>query len=1114
MNSKSRLLLKEIQGISLSEQERIALSIQIAGHLMEDSSLCRLPQEKEQEKWLGRMMEDPAGRSFVTQLIDLVFRSKSSKRVIEKILHILDTQSLPRFFSGSERVQFLILRRLSKWFPAFFLKILQIQIRKKFQGILLPTSHRKRELFLKKCRHQNVCVNLNHLGEAILGEKEAENRITTYLNDLNKNEVDYISVKVSTLYSQIQLTDFDFCVDHVATQLRRLYRAAKSHQFVNLDMEEFKDLDLTLAVFKNVLSEPEFYQTKTGIVLQSYLPESYSCLKELVDWAKKRNGAPIKIRIVKGANLAMECLESAIKGWNQAPFTHKWETDANFKRMLHYALDPHHTQYVHIGVASHNIFDIAYAFVLRAETNTADAVSFEMLSGMAPSLARVVLDLASSLTLYCPVTTAKNFQNAFSYLIRRLDENGSPLHFLRHYFLLQPGNFLWEQEVKRFDYACQNLHKLTAISRRTEPLEGKHAPDTDFSLAKNRQSLHQIYTPKEYEEVPLVIGGETCKGTLQQGFDPSRNCVLYRYHLADKHHVDQALQTATGKCPSHVFSSVIKLLQKRREIFIHLMLANTGKTVLEADAEVSEAIDFVHYYSSTWSQSGQPKGTVLVVSPWNFPMAIPTGGIAASLVTGNAVIFKPAPEATLVGWELAKAFWDAGVSKTTLQFLPCDEEETGNYLIQHPKLAAVILTGSTATAQHFLKIRPGLDLMAETGGKNAMIVSALADRDLAIRDLISSAFSHGGQKCSACSLAILEEEVYSSKRFLNQLKDAAESLYVGSSWDPRTRVPPLIRSPGPELLRALTSLDAGESWLLQPKKIKENLWTPGIKMGVKAGSFSHQTECFGPVLNVMRAKNLEHAIEIANGTIYGLTSGLHSLDSREHEIWKRKILAGNLYINRNIVGAIVERQPFGGCKASSFGPGGKAGGPLYCDQLVHVTDQPAREEGVLPQTLVPFMLKLNLSEQELALWKRSVESYAFWNKKYQKHQETEHLPGQQNIYYMTPKSHITIRYRGEPMIDLLRVIAACLICGTPYTLSSIKRLDMGEIIEDETACFARSGAFRLLSPLDPAPPLYVMDQPVLSSGRFEVRHYLREISLSFDYHRYGYHGDYGKPTKS
>ncbi|MBK8430775.1 MAG: aldehyde dehydrogenase family protein [Chloroflexi bacterium] len=283
-----------------------------------------------------------------------------------------------------------------------------------------------------------------------------------------------------------------------------------------------------------------------------------------------------------------------------------------------------------------------------------------------------------------------------------------------------------------------------------------------------------------------------------------------------------------------------------------------GKAIPEADPEVSEAIDFANYYARALDLAESeladvqmaPLGTVLITPPWNFPIAIPCGGVLAGLMAGNTVIIKPAPEAVLVAWEMCKALWEAGIPKEALQFVPTTDDEVGRSLVTDGRINAVILTGAHSTGRMFLGWKPDLRLLAETSGKNSLIISGMADHDQAIKDLVKSAFGHNGQKCSAASLAVLEAEVYDNPAFLRQLRDATASLHVGSAWELSSKVTPIIREPGAELARGLTQLDEGESWLLEPKMVdgNPNLWSPGIKLGVKRGSWYHQNECFGPHL--------------------------------------------------------------------------------------------------------------------------------------------------------------------------------------------------------------------------------------------------------------------------
>jgi RHH-type proline utilization regulon transcriptional repressor/proline dehydrogenase/delta 1-pyrroline-5-carboxylate dehydrogenase len=379
-------------------------------------------------------------------------------------------------------------------------------------------------------------------------------------------------------------------------------------------------------------------------------------------------------------------------------------------------------------------------------------------------------------------------------------------------------------------------------------------------------------------------------------------------------------------------------LARARGRLLATMAVDSGKTVHEGDTEVSEAVDFARYYAGRMPEAGSgfaPYGTVAVVSPWNFPLSIPAGGVLAGLAAGNTVILKPAPESVAVAGELVRTLWAAGVPESALHFVPCLDGAASQRLITSEGVDAVILTGSWDTAQMFLGWRPGLDLHAETSGKNAIVVTATADPDQAIFDIVHSAFGHAGQKCSAASLAILEAAVYDDGRFLRRLADAVRSLRVGPADRPGVAVGPLIRPPEGPLATAVDSLEPGESWLVRPERRDEAgyLWSPGVKIGVAPGSFFHLTECFGPVLGVMRAVDLDQALEWQNQPAFGLTAGIQALDPLESEHWRGRVQAGNLYVNRGITGAIVGRQPFGGWKRSVVGAGAKAGGPNYVASL-------------------------------------------------------------------------------------------------------------------------------------------------------------------------------------
>lgn len=1192
---RAQSLLESIRGTSLSLTERQEQAIALAAHLLVASGENQSRKERKQQAQLARMMQDPQGKAFTTAMTDQCFRSPIPARVANQMRYLLEQFGTPQYLSAWRRFELDAFYRLSKPFSAALVPLAKEALRHETDAVILPGEEGPLTHHMKRRRAEGVRLNLNHLGEAILGEEEAKHRLQVYLDDLARPDIEYVSIKISTIYSQINLLGWEHTLERLKERLRPLYRACQQHvfvqsdgtqvpKFVNLDMEEYRDLRLTKVLFQEVLDEPEFLSLSAGIVLQAYLPDSYELLQELTTWAKQRvdrGGAPIKVRIVKGANLAMEQVEASVRGWPQAPYRHKLEVDANFKRMLLFATQPAHTHAVRIGIGSHNLFDIAYALLLRAEQQVEDQVSFEMLEGMAESLRRVVQWVAGGMLLYCPVAKREDFQSAIAYLIRRLDENTGPENFLRHTFGLTPDSPAWNQQADFFRKACEQIETISSIPRRqqdrlqensghapamkavtTKEVSFLNEPDTDFSLPANQswaRAFLKTWQEKKTEDVPLVINGTSllpqASGGMGVGTDPSRpEQPLYRYALADWPLIDRALQAAKEAEPSWkavsvaervaLLRTIAEQLRQHRAALCGAMVADGGKTIPEADPEVSEAIDFAEYYAHSLeeidAQPGvrhQPKGTVLVAPPWNFPVSIPAGGILAALAAGNCVLFKPAPETVLCGWVLVQLFWQAGVPKHVLQFINCEDEPVGSRLISDPRLSVIVLTGATSTAKLFKRLNPQVPLYAETGGKNAMIVTSLADRDLAIKDLVHSAFGHGGQKCSATSLAILEADVYDDPQFMRQLRDAVMSLRVGSAWDPSSKITPLIRPPGETLLRGLTTLEEGESWLVEPKPspTNPNLWSPGIKLGVKPGSFVHQTELFGPVLGIMRAEHLDQAIEWANGTPYGLTSGLQSLDEREHKIWQERLIAGNLYINRGTTGAIVERQPFGGCKASSFGPGAKAGGPNYVPQLMNLSEDLTV---MLPRSStervswIDTSLLATFSDEEQSLWDQSITSYAEWAERFRHSVDPARLQGQDNLFGYRPATNLTYRMqRHDRPIDVLRTLVAAEKAKCPLRISfrpgetpfpgaefqkTLAGIPLFSVVEETELQFlehVRQGKYpriRLLSP--PRESFYhavsdsasvLLDAPVLRNGRFELLHFLREVSISIDYHRYG-----------
>jgi RHH-type proline utilization regulon transcriptional repressor/proline dehydrogenase/delta 1-pyrroline-5-carboxylate dehydrogenase len=833
------------------------------------------------------------------------------------------------------------------------------------KGIILPAENKKLAKQIKRRAKKGIRLNINVLGEAVLGDHEASERFDRVIEMMNRSEVDYVSVKLSSVVSQIIALDREGTLDRVSEKLRQIYRTSiATNTFVNLDMEEFRDLRLTVDAFKLVLSEGEFKSLYAGLVLQAYLPESHVVFAELVQWSKERNqssGGVIKIRLVKGANLAMEKAEAELHGWIAAPYRSKSDVDASYSRLLDTALRSDHAKAVRIGVASHNLFHISFALEIAKKRGVLEQLDIEMLEGMANPEALAVAKRSLRILLYAPVTRGDDFASAVAYLVRRLDENTAVENYLRSSFEMGTNPEKFNEQAERFNKSAAERHLISTQSIRHRKTQFKvgdsfeNAPNADLTLDSFVSKLNrELKTILKLDglEIPIVIDGKEIFDRSQiEGYDPSDNAkVWYRYAVAKSSDVESAVKVAKKASPgwnelgAEARADILKkfgaIAHDEQEGTIAIMARDAGKTVAEADPEVSEAIDFANYYalsaiSLDLEKHSSPVGVVVIVPPWNFPYAIPTGGICAALAAGNSVIFKSAPETVATSWQLVNQLWRAGVPKEVLQFVSTEDNEIGKSLITHEDVNAVILTGAYSTAELFSSWKNELNLLAETSGKNSMVLTACCDIDVAVKDLVQSAFGHAGQKCSAASLAIVEKSIYENPNFKKQLIDAVQSLRVGPGYVFSTTVGPIIKKPEQQLERALTALGDGEEWLIKPNQIDEAglMWSPGVKTGVKPGSWSHLNEWFGPVLAIMVAPDLETAIEWQNATDFGLTAGIQSLDPKECEYWIENVEAGNLYVNRGVTGAIVNRQPFGGWKKSSVGATAKAGGPNYVATL-------------------------------------------------------------------------------------------------------------------------------------------------------------------------------------
>jgi RHH-type proline utilization regulon transcriptional repressor/proline dehydrogenase/delta 1-pyrroline-5-carboxylate dehydrogenase len=1093
---------------------------------------------------LASLLRDPQGLPFAVGFIDGVIRPEDP-HVAARALRQL-AGKIPGFLPAYLRVAMRLGAAGSRISPGLVLPVVRRVLRGMVGHLVVDATDHRIGPAIARLRTDGVRLNINLLGEAVLGEAQAARRLEGTKRLLARHDVDYVSVKVSAVVGPHSPWAFEDAVAHVVEQLLPLYLLAarsRSPKFINLDMEEYRDLDLTLAVFTRLLDRPELHQLEAGIVLQAYLPDALAAMIRLQDWASVRRanaGAPIKVRLVKGANLPMERVDSVVHGWPLATWSTKQETDTNYKRVLDFAFHPGRIDQVRIGVAGHNLFDVAFAWILAGRRGVRHGLEFEMLLGMAQAQAEAVRQTVGGLLLYTPVVHPGEFDVAIAYLIRRLEEGASEDNFMSAVFDLATDDVLFGRELGRFASSLAAVDDRVPSpnrvqDRRTPAPEGAgqgfaNVADTDPSAPGNRAWVSAIL-----DAVPTsTVGADTTTAHVVRSAQELEALIQGAVDGAP------AWGGRTGAERARILRSAALALERRRGDLLEVMAAEAGKTIDQSDPEVSEAVDFAHYYADRAEDLDAfdgaraiPVPLTVVTPPWNFPVAIPAGSVLGALAAGSAVIIKPATQARRCGSAMVEALWDAGVPREVLRLVHLEEATLGRSLIADPRVSRVILTGAFETAQLFRRFRPTLPLLAETSGKNAIIVTPSADLDLAAKDVAQSAFGHAGQKCSAASLVILVGSVSRSRRFQDQLQDAVTSLRVGRPDLAHTQMGPLIEPASGKLLRALTQLSDGESWLVRPcrRDSSGTVWSPGVKTGVRRGSEFHLTECFGPVLGVMTARTLHEAIDLQNDVAYGLTAGLHSLDAAEMDIWLHGVQAGNLYINRGITGAIVGRQPFGGWKKSAVGPGAKAGGPNYLVGLCDWESRPAvggQECGQDARRLVEAAAMAGLSGADRGFLERALRSdAAAWNDEFGRTRDLAGLGIERNLFrYLPTPVHVRLTAEGS-LAHLIRVVAASVVAGSQIDLSSgqpvptavgdaFQALGVNCVVEADgqwsASLNARDpGRLRLVGgdaadvarATDGRPDVAVYAQPVTEAGRLELLPFLLEQSVSIMAHRFG-----------
>ena len=922
---------------------------------------------------------------FKTQLFRFVAVLPSLRRSSEIIQH------LEEYFSdGNDGFHPLVslgvrVARLVPWMSA---AVLRWNVSETARQFIAGRNPHDVIATLRKRRAQKIGFTVDVLGEAVVSEAEADEYAARYadlLDKLARETKDWtdplgksaeffpvlnLSVKISALYSQMSPAAPADAIAHLCSKLRPLLRRARElGAFINFDMESYALKNTTLELFKTTLTEAEFKDwPHAGIAIQAYLRDSEHDLRDLIEWGRAR-GTRFAVRLVKGAYWDYETTKSGQNGSNPPVFLQKPESDANFEELTRVLFE--NEAIVTAAFGSHNIRSIAHAQAVADELRVdRSRFEFQLLYGMAGPIKRALVEMGYRVREYCPIG---ELLPGMAYLVRRLLENTSNEGFLRAKFaenvpakeLLRDPKELIKPAVARIAGSNQ---KNGASLRAAAGDIFRNAPLVSFIYKDSQDKMESALREERKrlgEKHPLYIGGEKIwTDHLTPSVNPAEPTEIVGYGTeAGVDEAERAVKAARAAFEkwrwtpfeerAQLLERAADIMERRRYELSAVEVFEVGKPWSEADADIREAIDFCRFYAQQMRRLGRPKltqqvpgeesyhhywprGVAFVIAPWNFPIAILCGMASAGVVTGNAVIMKPSEQSIICGAMLMQVFEEAGVPPGVLNFLSGHGSVVGAHLVDHKDVDLVAFTGSREVG---LKIwesagitRPGQRelkrVICEMGGKNAMIVDTDADLDETIMYSIYSAFGFQGQKCSALSRLILLEENYG--RVMERLIPAAASLRIGNPEQPGIMVGPVIDEAAYRRILEYIEIGRKEATLaFQAKEVPPRGYfiPPTIFTDVKPHMRIAREEIFGPVLSVLKVRDLDEALEVANGTDYALTAGFFSRSPDNIERVKARLEAGNVYINRSCTGAIVGRHPFGGFKMS--GSGTKAGGEDY-----------------------------------------------------------------------------------------------------------------------------------------------------------------------------------------
>ena len=1104
------------------------------------------PIDRDAER-LDLLLQDPRGFDFAATIVDRVIRPEDP-RVAARNLERL-SRKLPQHLPRALRAAVLAGGGFGVVLPQPITPVTRAVFRRMVRHLVVENTPKTLEKALASTGDDDARIDVRLLGDAPLGEQQAAAHLAELLELLDRSDVDGVTLRLAEVVAPRSPWGFDEAVALLVERLEPLFQRADRGRAksITLEVVEFRDLDLTLAVFTRLLSKGEFATLAAGIALPATLPDSLPALDRLTAWTRERvqaGGAGIRIRLTPGDRTGLERVDAALHGRPLATWGTRAEADAHLLRLLARALRPENAEVVRVGLASHDPFALAFAHLLADRRELSDRLVLEPTLGIASPLIDTVRPEFGGAAIATPVVAPERFEDAVPYLVRRLEESAALPD-------LEDGDAFGaavERHARAFVALGDGIPETFRTQDRshatvpTVPEPFANEPDTDPALPGNRAWAREVLGRAEDSTLGYATLREANVG------DPERMRELVRETAA----AGTAWSARPGSGRAEFLDRAGEVLAAFRGRLVEVLVADVACTFGDADAEVSRAVDLAFYSAARARELAGIRGAVfeptplVVVAPSRvLPLATAAGDVLAALAAGSAVLLTPAVGAARVAAVLAEALWEAGVPRDVLVLVD-PSDAVARELVTAPEVGRVLLTGSIETAERYRSWRADLPVLGSTDGVNSVVVTPSADLDRTVEHLVEGAFGRGGRSCAAVSVAILVGSVGASDDFRAKLADAVTSLAVGAASDPTTQIGPFPTPPDGRAARALTKLAEGEGWLVKPRALDETdrLWSPGVREGVRPGSDAQRVEHLAPVLSLVAVPTLDDAIRLQNASDFGLAAGLESLDADEIATWLDRVEAGSLHVNRPLSTGAARRHPFGGWKDSAVGPHTATGGPNTLLALGSWRSEPSEPSDDLTLEGLDARVRATIEAFQPALdfagfdrvRRAAFSDEEAWVGEFGRGHDPSALGVERNVFRYRPAEVVVRLSEGADIASLARVLVAGVRAksrmlvstsvplpsgmlplvddGTPLGRSPLGLL--GVQVEDDAAFRARvargmPARIRLIGgdPVDLAhatggsPEVAVWAGEVTGAGRIELLPFLREQSVSITAHRYG-----------